>query len=271
MYIKKIFRKSFESFLSFLIYKHYNVYIKGRNVKMNQDNILVVEDEIEIAKAIEIYLKSQNYNVYIANNGLEGLKIIEQHPIHLAIVDIMMPVMDGIEMTMKIREQYDFPIIFLSAKSEDIDKITGLNIGGDDYVTKPFVPMELLARVSSQLRRYHKFLNIIDQKQENTHKYIVGGLELDIDTKEVSIDGKIVKVTPIELKILELLMEKPGRVFSSEQIYENVWHEAAINTETVMVHIRNLREKIEINPSNPQYLKVVWGVGYKIEKQANHE
>lgn len=183
---------------------------------MNQDNILVVEDEIEIAKAIEIYLKSQNYNVYIANNGLEGLKIIEQHPIHLAIVDIMMPVMDGIEMTMKIREQYDFPIIFLSAKSEDIDKITGLNIGGDDYVTKPFVPMELLARVSSQLRRYHKFLNIIDQKQENTHKYIVGGLELDIDTKEVSIDGKIVKVTPIELKILELLMEKPGRVFSSE-------------------------------------------------------
>ena len=238
---------------------------------MNQDNILVVEDEIEIAKAIEIYLKSQNYNVYIANNGLEGLKIIEQHPIHLAIVDIMMPVMDGIEMTMKIREQYDFPIIFLSAKSEDIDKITGLNIGGDDYVTKPFVPMELLARVSSQLRRYHKFLNIIDQKQENTHKYIVGGLELDIDTKEVSIDGKIVKVTPIELKILELLMEKPGRVFSSEQIYENVWHEAAINTETVMVHILNLREKIEINPSNPQYLKVVWGVGYKIEKQANHE
>lgn len=238
---------------------------------MNQDNILVVEDEIEIAKAIEIYLKSQNYNVYIANNGLEGLKIIEQHPIHLAIVDIMMPVMDGIEMTMKIREQYDFPIIFLSAKSEDIDKITGLNIGGDDYVTKPFVPMELLARVSSQLRRYHKFLNIIDQKQENTHKYIVGGLELDIDTKEVSIDGKIVKVTPIELKILELLMEKPGRVFSSEQIYENVWHEAAINTETVMVYIRNLREKIEINPSNPQYLKVVWGVGYKIEKQANHE
>lgn len=199
---------------------------------MNQDNILVVEDEIEIAKAIEIYLKSQNYNVYIANRSRRS-KIIEQHPIHLAIVDIMMPVMDGIEMTMKIREQYDFPIIFLSAKSEDIDKITGLNIGGDDYVTKPFVPMELLARVSSQLRRYHKFLNIIDQKQENTHKYIVGGLELDIDTKEVSIDGKIVKVTPIELKILELLMEKPGRVFSSEQIYENVWHEAAINTETV--------------------------------------
>ena len=211
---------------------------------MNQDNILIVEDEIEIAKAIEIYLKSQGYNVFIANNGLAGLKIIEQNNIHLAIVDIMMPVMDGIEMTMKVRENYDFPIIFLSAKSEDIDKITGLNIGGDDYVTKPFVPMELLARVSSQLRRYHKFLNMINKKQEESNKYIVGGLELDLDTKEVTIDGKLVKVTPIELKILELLMEKPGRVFSSEQIYENVWNEAAINTETVMVHIRNLREKI---------------------------
>lgn len=234
---------------------------------MNQDNILIVEDEIEIAKAIEIYLKSQGYNVFIANNGQTGLDIVEHYDIHLAIVDIMMPVMDGIEMTMKVRENYDFPIIFLSAKSEDIDKITGLNIGGDDYVTKPFVPMELLARVSSQLRRYHKFLNMIGQKQEESNKYIVGGLELDLDTKEVSVDGKLVKVTPIELKILELLMEKPGRVFSSEQIYENVWNEAAINTETVMVHVRNLREKIEITPSNPQYLKVVWGVGYKIEKQ----
>ena len=231
--------------------------IMKEGMRMNQDNILVVEDEIEIAKAIEIYLKSQGYNVYIANNGKAGLEMVERYDIHLAIVDIMMPVMDGIEMTMKIRENYDFPIIFLSAKSEDIDKITGLNIGGDDYVTKPFVPMELLARVSSQLRRYHKAAN----------KYVVGGLELDLDTKEVSVDGKAVKVTPIELKILELLMEKPGRVFSSEQIYENVWHEAAINTETVMVHVRNLREKIEINPSNPQYLKVVWGVGYKIEKQ----
>jgi len=234
---------------------------------MNQDNILIVEDEMEIAKAIEIYFKSQGYNVYIANNGKAGLEIIEQQDIHLAIVDVMMPIMNGIEMTLKVRENYDFPIIFLSAKSEDIDKITGLNIGGDDYVTKPFVPMELLARVSSQLRRYHKYLNMLDKKQEENNKYIVGGLELDLDTKEVSVDGKIIKVTPIELKILELLMEKPGRVFSSEQIYENVWHEAAINTETVMVHVRNLREKIEINPSNPQYLKVVWGVGYKIEKQ----
>lgn len=238
---------------------------EGRN--MNQDNILIVEDEVEIAKAIEIYLKSQGYNVYIANNGEAGLEIIEQHDIHLAIVDVMMPIMNGIEMTLKVREKYDFPIIFLSAKSEDIDKITGLNIGGDDYVTKPFVPMELLARVSSQLRRYHKYLNMLDKKQDESNKYVVGGLELDLDTKEVTVDGKIIKVTPIELKILELLMKKTGRVFSSEQIYENVWQEAAINTETVMVHIRNLREKIEINPSNPQYLKVVWGVGYKIEKQ----
>lgn len=238
---------------------------EGRN--MNQDNILIVEDEIEIARAIEIYLKSQGYHVYIANNGEAGLEIIEQHDIHLAIVDVMMPIMNGLEMTLKVREKYDFPIIFLSAKSEDIDKITGLNIGGDDYVTKPFVPMELLARVSSQLRRYHKYLNMLDKKQDESNKYVVGGLELDLDTKEVTVDGKIIKVTPIELKILELLMKKPGRVFSSEQIYENVWQEAAINTETVMVHIRNLREKIEINPSNPQYLKVVWGVGYKIEKQ----
>ncbi|MFQ6792957.1 response regulator transcription factor [Thomasclavelia sp.] len=232
---------------------------------MNQDNILVVEDEQEIAKAIEIYLKSQNYNVFLASNGKEGLEMVANHDIHLAIVDIMMPIMDGIEMTMKVRENHDFPIIFLSAKSEDIDKITGLNIGGDDYVTKPFVPMELLARVSSHLRRYHKYLDMLDQK-DVSNKYIVGGLELDLDTKEVTVDGKLVKVTPIELKILELLMKKPGRVFSSEQIYENVWNEAAINTETVMVHVRNLREKIEINPSNPQYLKVVWGVGYKIEK-----
>ena len=240
--------------------------IMKEGMRMNQDNILVVEDEIEIAKAIEIYLKSQGYNVYIANNGKAGLEMVERYDIHLAIVDIMMPVMDGIEMTMKIRENYDFPIIFLSAKSEDIDKITGLNIGGDDYVTKPFVPMELLARVSSQLRRYHKYLDMVNKNTVESNKYVVGGLELDLDTKEVSVDGILIKVTPIELKILELLMKQPGRVYSSEQIYENVWHETAINTETVMVHIRNLREKIEINPSNPQYLKVVWGVGYKIEK-----
>ena len=234
-----------------------------------EHTILIVEDEKGIRETVTVFLKNQGYNVLQASNGEEGLALIEANEIHLAVVDIMMPVMDGITMVLKLRENYDFPVIFLSAKSEDIDKITGLNIGGDDYVTKPFVPMELLARVSSQLRRYHKYLNIIGKIQEDqaANKYVVGGLELDLDTKEVSVDGKAVKVTPIELKILELLMEKPGRVFSSEQIYENVWHEAAINTETVMVHVRNLREKIEINPSNPQYLKVVWGVGYKIEKQ----
>ena len=229
-------------------------------------NVLVVEDEIEICDAIEIYLKTQGYHVYKANNGQEGLNIISNQTIHLAIVDIMMPIMDGIQMTMKVRENYDFPIIMLSAKSEDIDKITGLNIGADDYVTKPFVPMELLARVSSQLRRYSRYLNVIlDQQHENS--YVVGGLELNLDTKQVTVEGKIIKVTPIEFKILQLLMEYPGKVFSADNIYESVWQEDAISTDTVMVHVRNLREKIEINPKKPQYLKVVWGVGYKIEKQ----
>ena len=228
-------------------------------------NVLVVEDEIEICDAIEIYLKTQGYHVYKANNGQEGLNIISNQTIHLAIVDIMMPIMDGIQMTMKVRENYAFPIIMLSAKSEDIDKITGLNIGADDYVTKPFVPMELLARVSSQLRRYSRYLNVIlDQQHENS--YVVGGLELNLDTKQVTVEGKIIKVTPIEFKILQLLMEYPGKVFSADNIYESVWQEDAISTDTVMVHVRNLREKIEIDPKNPRYLKVVWGVGYKIEK-----
>lgn len=229
--------------------------------------VLVVEDEIEICDAIEIYLKTQGYRVLKAHNGQEGLDIVSRETIHLAIVDIMMPVMDGIAMTMKIRENYDFPIIMLSAKSEDIDKITGLNIGADDYVTKPFVPMELLARVSSQLRRYSKYLNIVKDQQHTENSYVVGGLELNLDTKQVTVEGKPVKVTPIEFKILQLLMEYPGKVFSADNIYESVWQEDAISTDTVMVHVRNLREKIEIDPKNPRYLKVVWGIGYKIEKQ----
>ncbi|MCI7222246.1 MAG: response regulator transcription factor [Firmicutes bacterium] len=228
------------------------------------DKILVVEDDIDIQKALLIYLKNQGYDVLVASNGLEGLNIINNNEIHLAIVDIMMPIMDGIEMTMKAREKYDFPIIFLSAKSEDIDKITGLNIGADDYITKPFVPLELLARVKSHLRRHKKYLNALNQTIRNS--YTVGGLEIDLDTKEVSVDGRIVKVTPIEFKILELLMKSPGRVYSASQIYEIVWQEEAIATDTVMVHIRNLREKIEIDPKNPRYIKVVWGVGYKIDK-----
>ncbi|MDU4953372.1 MULTISPECIES: response regulator transcription factor [Clostridium] len=233
---------------------------------MKSYNILVVEDEKEIADALEIYLSNQGYKVFKGYDGLEGLEIISKEEIHLAIIDIMMPRMNGITLTMKLREHHDFPVIMLSAKSEEIDKIMGLNIGADDYVTKPFNPMELLARVNSQLRRYSKFLNIISGKKENKSTFTIGGLELNEDTKEVSLDGNLIKVTPIEFKILHLLMRNPGRVFSAEEIYESVWNEQAINTDTVMVHVRNIREKIEINPKNPKYLKVVWGVGYKIEK-----
>ena len=230
-------------------------------------NILVVEDEKDIAYAIKAYLNNQGYKVFIGNNGVEGLEILEKETIHLGIVDIMMPKMDGIEFTMKLRENYDFPVIMLSAKSEEIDKITGLNIGADDYVTKPFRPLELLARVNSQLRRYKKFLNVVQKSVSDENFYTIGGLELDINTKEVSVDGNFVKTTPIEFKILTLLMKNPGRVFSADEIYEKVWKERAVNTDTIMVHVRNIREKIEVNSKNPKYLKVVWGVGYKIEKQ----
>lgn len=231
---------------------------------METNHILIVEDDKEIREGIQIYLQSQGYDVLQAADGVEGLEIIEREEIHLAIVDIMMPRMDGIRMTMKLREKYDFPVIMLSAKSEEVDKITGLNIGADDYVTKPFTPMELMARVNSQLRRYRKFLEKLTPK-ENVH--VIGGLEINEDTVEVSVDGVPVKMTPIEYKILLLLAKNPGRVFSSEEIYERVWQEKAINTDTIMVHVRNIREKIEIDPKNPKYLKVVWGVGYKIEKQ----
>ena len=234
---------------------------------MKSYNVLVVEDEKEIADAIEIYLKNQGYNVFKGYNGIEGLEIISKEEIHLAIVDIMMPRMDGIAMTMKLREKYDFPVIMLSAKSEEVDKIMGLNIGADDYVTKPFTPLELLARVNSQLRSYSKFLSLVGVEKEKSNSFVIGGLELNVDTVELTVDGNPVKITPIEFKILHLLMQNPGRVFSPEEIYERVWNEQAINTDTIMVHVRNIREKIEINPKNPKYLKVVWGVGYKIEKQ----
>ena len=230
------------------------------------DRILIVEDEKEIANAIEIYLKNQGYIVFKAANGKEGLDFIKQEVLDLILVDVMMPIMDGITMIMKVREEYDFPIIVLSAKSEDIDKITGLNIGADDYITKPFVPMELLARVAAQLRRYKRFMELMNEKETYFSGFQVGGLELDIDTKEFYVDGELVRLTPIEFQIMMLLMKHPGKVFSSDMIYELVWKEDAINSETVMVHIRNLREKIEINPKQPKYLKVVWGVGYKIEK-----
>ena len=234
---------------------------------MDKTLILVVEDEKEIAEAIEIYLKTQGYDVIKAENGAEGLKMIQEHDdIQLALVDVMMPVMDGITMIKKAREDHDFPFLILSSKSEDLDKIMGLNIGADDYVTKPFVPMELLARVNSQLRRYQRYLKMVSQEKSNDNIYVQGGLELNADTKEVSVDGNPVRLTPIEFKILQMLIKHPGHVFSSDEIYEHVWNEDAINTETVMVHIRNIREKIELDPKNPHYLKVVWGVGYKIEK-----
>ncbi len=231
---------------------------------MEMNHILVVEDDKEIREGAKIYLQSQGYEVFLAADGIEGLEVMEKEDIHLAIVDIMMPRMDGIRMTMKLREKYDFPVIMLSAKSEEVDKIMGLNIGADDYVTKPFTPMELMARVNSQLRRYRRFMEKLEVR-ENVH--VIGGLEINEDTVEVSIDGKPVKLTPIEYKILLLLAKNPGRVFSAEEIYERVWQEKAINTDTIMVHVRNIREKIELDPKNPKYLKVVWGVGYKIEKQ----
>ncbi len=235
---------------------------------MEMNHVLIVEDDKEIREGVKIYLKSKGYEVSEAAHGVEGLEIIEKEEIHLAIVDVMMPRMDGITMTMKLREKYDFPVIFLSAKSEEVDKILGLDMGADDYVTKPFTPMELLARVNSQLRRYRKFMEKLEKKEVMKNIYVIGGLELNEDTKEVSVDGEPVKVTPTEYKILLLLMKHAGRVFSAEEIYEWVWQERAVNTDTIMVHVRNIREKIEINPKEPKYLKVVWGVGYKIEKQA---
>ena len=233
----------------------------------NEYNILVVEDDKEIRDGIEIFLKSQGYHVYKAADGVEGLEVIERENIHLAIVDIMMPRMDGVTMTIKLREHHEFPVIMLSAKLEETDKVSGLNIGADDYVTKPFTPLELMARVNSQLRRYTRFMGMAQKKEEEGRNYIIGGLELNEDTIEFSVDGNPVKLTPIEFKILALLMKNPGRVFSAEEIYERVWNEKAINTDTIMVHVRNIRDKIEINPREPIYLKVVWGVGYKIEKQ----
>ena len=232
------------------------------------NHVLVVEDDKEIREGVEIYLKSQGYEVFQAADGVEGLEVIEKEDIHLAIVDIMMPRMDGISMVVKLREKYDFPVIFLSAKSEEVDKIMGLNMGADDYVTKPFTPMELLARVNSQLRRYRRFMERLGDKEENSRIHTIGGLEINEDNVEETVDGEPVKMTPIEYKILLLLMKNPGRVFSAEEIYERVWNERAINTDTIMVHVRNIREKIEVNPREPKYLKVVWGVGYKIEKQA---
>ncbi len=228
----------------------------------------MVEDDREIREGVEIYLKNQGYTVFCAANGKEGLRAAEREEIHLAIVDIMMPVMDGVTMLMQLRAQgCEFPVIMLSAKSEEVDKIMGLNMGADDYVTKPFTPLELLARVNSHLRRYAKYLSAVNDGTSREHIFTIGGLELNEETVEVFVDGEPVKLTPMEFRIVQLLIKNPGRVFSADEIYERVWNEKAVNTDTIMVHVRNIRETIEIDPKNPKYLKVVWGVGYKIDKQ----
>lgn len=237
---------------------------------MNQQeySILVVEDDKEIRQGIEIYLRNQGYQVYQAANGQEGLEIVKTRELHLVILDVMMPVMDGITMLMKTRDLgYEFPVLMLSAKSEEVDKIMGLNMGADDYISKPFTPLELLARVNSHLRRYSKYMSAVSGTALREHIYTLGGLELNEDSVELTVDGEPVKLTPMEFKIVQLLMKNPGRVFSADEIYERVWNEKAVNTDTIMVHVRNIREKIEIDPKNPKYLKVVWGVGYKMEKQ----
>ena len=228
-------------------------------------NILVCDDDREIVDAIEIYLSQDGYKIYKAYDGEQAIQILDKEDIHLLIMDIMMPRLDGIRATLKIREYSSIPIIILSAKSEDTDKILGLNIGADDYICKPFNPLELVARVKSNLRRYTSLGSLTG---ENKAIYQVGGLILNDDTKQVTVDDEPVKMTPIEYNILLLLMKTQGRVFSINQLYESIWNEDAIGADnTVAVHIRHIREKIEINPKEPRYLKVVWGVGYKIDKE----
>ena len=228
-------------------------------------NILVCDDDKEIVDAIEIYLSQDGYKIYKAYDGEQAIQILDKEEIHLLIMDIMMPKLDGIRATLKIREYSSIPIIILSAKSEDTDKILGLNIGADDYICNAFNPLELVARVKSNLRRYTSLGSLTG---ENKAIYQVGGLVLNDDTKQVTVDDEPVKMTPIEYNILLLLMKNQGRVFSINQIYESIWNEDAIGADnTVAVHIRHIREKIEINPKEPRYLKVVWGVGYKIDKE----
>lgn len=228
-------------------------------------NILVCDDDKEIVDAIDIYLSQEGYHILKAYDGLQAIEIMKKEEVHLILLDIMMPNLDGIRATRKIRETSSVPIIMLSAKSEDVDKILGLNIGADDYITKPFNPLELITRVKSQLRRYTQLGNLATEEKEAV--YVCGGLVVNDDLKTVTVDGEPVKLTPIEYNILVLLIKNQGKVFSIEQIYENIWNEEAIGADnTVAVHIRHIREKIEINPREPRYLKVVWGIGYKIEK-----
>lgn len=226
-------------------------------------NLLVCDDDKEIVDAIGIYMENEGYQIYKAFNGLEAIDMIKDHEIHLIIMDIMMPMMDGLRATMKIREENNIPLIMLSAKSEDSDKIIGLNLGADDYLSKPFNPLELIARVKSLLRRY----TTLGSLETKRNVFRTGGLVIDDESKIITVDGEEVHLTPVQYKILKLLTESAGRVFSIEDIYERVWNETAFSPEnTVSVHIRKIREKIEINPKEPKYLKVVWGVGYKVEK-----
>lgn len=227
--------------------------------------ILVCDDDKDIVEAIDIYLTQEGYEVLKAYDGDEAIKVLKSNEVDLLIMDVMMPRLDGIRATLKIRENMSLPIIILSAKSEDADKILGLNIGADDYITKPFNPLELVARVKSQLRRYTQLGSTA--RSDNQSEFRTGGLVIRDDLKEVTVDGEKVKLTPIEYNILLLLVKNQGKVFSINQIYENIWNEEAIGADnTVAVHIRHIREKIEINPKEPRYLKVVWGVGYKVEK-----
>lgn len=230
--------------------------------------ILVCDDDKEIVEAIRIYLSGEGYQVISAYTGAEGLDAVHAAPPHLAILDIMMPELDGMHLTGKLREEgYTFPILFLSAKTEDTDKILGLNIGADDYITKPFRPLELVARVKSALRRYTTFGSLPEESTE--HCYTVGGLTINDDTKEVTVDGEAVRLTPTEYSMLLLLVQNKGRVFSTEQIFSAVWNEPSYGADNIVaVHIRHIREKIEINPREPRYLKVVWGLGYKIDWQS---
>ena len=230
-------------------------------------NVLVCDDDKEIVEAIGIYLSTEGYQVFKAYDGMEALAILKKEDIHLLLIDIMMPRLDGIRATMKLREESNIPVIILSAKSEDADKILGLNIGADDYVTKPFNPLELVARVKSQLRRYTTLNKAEVEKLETQGELlIIDGLTLDNESKQVSVDGEEVRLTPIEFSILYFLMRHPGRVFSTAQINEQIWEEEAIGADNIVaVHIRHIREKIEINPKEPRYLKVVWGQGYKME------
>lgn len=228
-------------------------------------NILVCDDDKEIVEAIEIYLQQEGYNILKAYDGEQALAMLKENEVHLLIIDVMMPKLDGIRATLKIREESSIPIIILSAKSEDSDKILGLNIGADDYITKPFNPMELLARVKSQIRRYTNFGAAGQETSEQI--YSTGGLVINDDRKEVTVDGEPVKLTRIEYNILLFLVKNKGKVFSIDQIYEQIWKEEAYGADnTVTVHIRHIREKIEIDPKNPKYLKVIWGIGYKVEK-----